>query len=367
MTDVALLWLEPTPQGTAARTHLDGTRSRLKHLGLNHSDFTIDHPSATAMGRIRQTIGLVRRVFRATHRGDVVVARAHVMLGPCAWLLRRRGRRLILLVQGNGEAAFEAHRWLAWVPGARRFVALGLSQADYVLTLNEQLEQYVLEQSAGRLDPSRVRVLPSGVADAFHHARRAESADNARSEYVVFFGNLAPWQGLSTLLEAVASPQWPEDLGLRIVGDGADRALLETLRPGVEWLGKLPPAELAHVVGRAFCSICPKLNTPSMAEVTTPFKVLESVAAGVPVVVSDIPAQVRLVDRYGYGVLFTAGDAEALARSVAALRSDGAEYVSKRSASLEVAPTLDWRYHADRLGDAIAASNPAAAPVGSGG
>ncbi|WP_168929339.1 glycosyltransferase [Nocardioides sp. GY 10113] len=339
---VVLFWLEPVPPGTAARTHFDGSRARLRAEGEQvGAEVYADTPSPRSkFARAARVLRLFAAVIRVSRPGDVVVCRFHVLVGLVTWLLRLRGRKIVLLVQGNGEAAFESNRWLRRIPGTRAVLRLGLRQADAAFVINEPLRELV--RSAG-LPDDKIHAISQGVAAVFFEARAAQGAGEDSDRYAVFFGNLAPWQGLETVLRATELPSWPQGLRLVVVGDGAQASMLATRSDSlVDWRGALPPEQLAPIVAGAMMTFCPKRATASMAEVTAPFKILESVAAGVPVIATDIPAQRRMLSAGGYGVVVPIDDPDALAKAARRLVQDDDLRYQLRDACDRIAPSLAW-------------------------
>ncbi|MCU1513647.1 MAG: glycosyl transferase group 1 family protein, partial [Microbacteriaceae bacterium] len=185
-------------------------------------------------------------------------------------------------------------------------------------------------------------------------------------EYVLYFGSLAPWQGIDYMLEAHASSEWPAGLKLIVIGGGVKQAAVEQAQgDSLQWLGPLEPAEVAAYAAGAICTLCTKSNAGSMSEVTVPFKILESVAAGVPVVATDIPAQVAMLAA-GFGLLASAEHPADLAKAVASIHADAGLRESLAVRAREAAPTLRWESAAPQLAAAIRALAISHDPVARG-
>jgi phosphatidylinositol alpha-mannosyltransferase len=133
---------------------------------------------------------------------------------------------------------------------------------------------------------------------------------------VFFVGRHEPRKGLAVLLDAWRGIDRAATLW--IASDGPQTAALRDRRvPRVEWLGRLPEAELqARMRGAAvFCA--PSLGGESFGVV-----LLEAMAAGAPVVASDIDGY-RNVARPGVeAVLVPPGDPVALRDALRALLDD---------------------------------------------
>jgi glycosyltransferase involved in cell wall biosynthesis len=345
---VTMLWLESTRVGSAARTHMDGTRARLDAAGIPVRQQLFSEAEQEGLrDKVARLLRLVRDARKAAHRG-VLITRWHPFLTFVAPRWLKKGGRILLLVQGNDDSTYETNPWLRRIPGIRRLMTKSLELGSSVLCVNKGLAEWV-EGERSRAPVVPIAVMPSGVSDVFFDAEPIDIGE----PYVLFFGGLAPWQGIDYMLEAHRSPAWPEGLKLLVIGDGAKA---ETVRaaegPTLSWLGPKPPSELARYVTGALVTLCPKANTGSMAKVTTPFKMLESAAAGVPVIATDIPAQVDMLSE-GYGVLVDADRPQELAEAVARIAQDASVREELVTRAKDFSPRCRWTYAAPQLSQAI--------------
>jgi glycosyltransferase involved in cell wall biosynthesis len=147
----------------------------------------------------------------------------------------------------------------------------------------------------------------------------------------IFVGRLSPEKGVGILLDA-----WEQvsDLRLTVVGTGP---LLPQVRERVR---NLPNVDVAGEVGHAevlqMIRASGMLVFPSVWYEGLPYVALEALAAGVPVVASDIGAQAEVITDGTNGLLFASGDAGSLGAAVTRLHgspdlaqrlSDGARRV----------------------------------------
>ena len=148
---------------------------------------------------------------------------------------------------------------------------------------------------------------------------------------VLFLGRHEPRKGLAVLLEAVA--QLPEDARLWVAGDGPETDDLRARHGGddrIEWLGRITEEEkLSRLAGAdVFCA--PSLHGESFGIV-----LLEGMAAGTPVVASDLPGYANVARADRDALLVPPGDVDGLATALrraiedqelrAALVASGAE------------------------------------------
>jgi phosphatidylinositol alpha-mannosyltransferase len=186
-------------------------------------------------------------------------------------------------------------------------------------------------------------LIPNGVATRRY--RYAEPLDGWPGEggAIGFLGRMdEPRKGLGVLLRAfeVLAPARP---GLRLLiggtGDVDEQRsrLPEELRMSAVFLGELSEEDkvrLLHSVD-VFCS--PNTGGESFGIVTA-----EAMAAGLPIVASDIPA-FRDVLRGGQaGELFATGDPDDLARVTALLLDDPARRAELSVAALDAVADYDW-------------------------
>lgn len=161
-------------------------------------------------------------------------------------------------------------------------------------------------------------VVPSAVDLDLFSRRWSGSQANT----VVYVGTLQFWKGLDTLIGAMALAP---NLSLRIIGDGNEKERAELrakirahgLDSRVELSGRLPQHQLPAAIASAACAVHALPPEHSIAaRFTSPLKLFEYMALGMPIVASDLPS-VREVLTDGLNArLFEAGRPQALARAL---------------------------------------------------
>jgi glycosyltransferase involved in cell wall biosynthesis len=175
-------------------------------------------------------------------------------------------------------------------------------------------------------DPFAVQVIPNGVdpslfAPAAAAANTGETADEFR---VLFVGRLHTQKNVEALIESAAAllalPGPP--LALEIVGDGPERAALESLaqRTGaarsLRFRGWLAKPDVVACLHRAHAFV-----NPSRYE-GMPNTVLEAMAAAVPVVASRVGGNDDLVVDGATGFLFDLAEPQRMTAALQRLRLD---------------------------------------------
>lgn len=164
---------------------------------------------------------------------------------------------------------------------------------------------------------------------------------------VLFLGRHEPRKGLSVLLEA--SRLLPADVRLWIAGSGPETDELKARYrhdPRIEWLGPLSETDKHRRLRSADAFCVPSLGGESFGLV-----LLEGMAAGTPVVASDLPAY-RVVARDGQdAALVPTGDSDALAKALLQALSGSVDTVRRVERGRERAA----EFAMNRLADAYLA------------
>lgn len=189
---------------------------------------------------------------------------------------------------------------------------------DRCLALGVDRERLVhVPNGADPVELAQVRGLPPAIA-----ALRGEPV-------VAYLGTLSTVaHGVDLLLDAFAlvSARMPR-AHLLMIGDGDDREALQA-RAGalgigahVTWTGRLTPELAPRCLAVAACSVDPVFDAPAMRG-RSPLKVVESLAAGVPVVTSDVGDRREMLGDGLAGVIVAPGDAAALAAGLLEVLTD---------------------------------------------
>jgi glycosyltransferase involved in cell wall biosynthesis len=171
--------------------------------------------------------------------------------------------------------------------------------ADQIVTVSELARTTYVE--AG-IDPCRVRAVTLG-ADLELFAPPAEEPPRGEGTVFLFAGAPIVRKGFDLLLEAFSRVVAAEpSAALRAVGPRGGAATVA----GVAFVGPVGQAELAAEMSRADCLVLPSRND------SYGMVVAEALAAGLPVVVSDMVGAAELVRPEENGWVIPAGDVDAL-------------------------------------------------------
>ena len=261
----------------------------------------------------------------------------------------------------NDEAFDVVHVHEPLVPGPS-LTALLVKMAPVVATFHSAGESAAYRTFSRQLKwvASRIDIRVAVSKDAVELAQRYIGGDyevlfngielgdysspstTPRENAIFFIGRHEERKGLSNLLEALA--QLPPDVRLWIASDGPQTAELKTRFSSdsrIEWLGRISDSEKISRMSRASVFCAPSLHGESFGVV-----LLEAMAAGTPVVASNLDGYRNVATDDETALLVETGNVAGLASALARVLVD-----PRLAARL----TANGREHAQRFSmDALA-------------
>jgi phosphatidyl-myo-inositol alpha-mannosyltransferase len=200
---------------------------------------------------------------------------------------------------------------------------------------------------SSRLDDD-VRVVPNGVdVIPFGNAMPAGSLPDGRR--IVWVGRLDRRKGFPTAVRAFSRlARDLDDVHFVVAGDGKDRDAVEALAPDLR--------RRVHMLGAVGHERLPSYLAGADALVSTPagqesfgLVLVEAMAAGVPVVATDIPGYREVVRDETDGLLAAPGDADAVAKALRRVLEDPALAERLATAGRARAEQFSWDVVVSRL------------------
>lgn len=246
---------------------------------------------------------------------------------PAARVLSRELESARLLVRAKHTGVFlETHRvpgsrlrrrWmLEAATGASGVIAISAGVRDDLVQLGVAGDAILVEHDG--FEKSRFETLPTRTA------ARAELALPKEVPLVVYTGGLLAWKGVDVVIEAAR--RLPDVYFVIAGGMDADVRKLRQKAGGLANVridGFQPPERVVLYLAAADLGVVPNRGAPAIsARYTSPLKVFEAMAVGLPLVASDVPSLRELLTHEQDALLAPPDDAAALAAAIERLVRD---------------------------------------------
>jgi glycosyltransferase involved in cell wall biosynthesis len=202
-----------------------------------------------------------------------------------------------------------------------------LHLSDAIICPSRVTRDYIASLGLNR---KLITVIPNGVS-ASDFSPSPLPAREGRIPVMLYIGTLADWQGLEIVIKSLPKILEQRAIRLHIVGRGRSRQrkfLSKQIRKlGVEGSVTVQPAiphhEIPALIAESDICVAPLgLNDRNVTQGACPIKVLEYMAAGRPLLASNMPIVRELVREDVDALLFSPNDPADLARQVLTLLHD---------------------------------------------
>lgn len=188
-------------------------------------------------------------------------------------------------------------------------------------------------------------VAPDGVD--IEQARAPINVPRPKTPLLLYLGSLHPWKGVDTLIRAMTHLE--QEAMLCLAGGDAQR--IEELRAlarelGVEqrvqFVGPVPPGQRFEWIHKADICLLPLTDTSIGSRYTSPLKLFEYLAAGKPVVVSDLPSMRAVLEPGRHAIMAASSDPISFANAIERLLVDPSQRQRLGEAARRHAGNFTW-------------------------
>lgn len=246
-----------------------------------------------------------------------------------------------------------------------RSVKGGRTPTRFMLSLLRPLEGWMARRAAGTItvgdqlanwlaEHLRIKrpIVVRNVVDVRNDGEPVPMPRQARERIIGHSGYITHGRHLPELVEALR--YLPEHVSLALVGDGS---LWPVLERQAEKLGvghrlrrvhPVTPQTMAPTMAQADAAVVIITSDATSYHFALPNKLFESIAAGLPLVVTDIPEVAGLVRQYELGVILSSVEPEALARAIETVLEPEAN-ARYRANALRAREALTWEAEEAKL------------------
>jgi glycosyltransferase involved in cell wall biosynthesis len=234
---------------------------------------------------------------------NVKLAMAHVM----ARMRSRTPTRIVLSYHGKSTIGRGKLGWSAYA-----LAPLLTRYASRTVAVSDALKAHLVKDWHGA--DARIARIYNPVPIERALPAKDEAALLSRAPAVIALGRLSPEKDFSTLVAAMARLN-RSDTRLIICGDGPERDRLQSLAQQLGFAGRLELRGYVADPWRAYAQArCFVLSSRSEAFGNV---VVEALASGLPVVVTDCGGPAEILDGGRFGALVPVGDTAALSAAIA--------------------------------------------------
>lgn len=274
--------------------------------------------------RMTRGVWTVVRKVRAARPAVVHIHDPELSWG--AVLLKMSGIKVVYDIHENLHLDIAAKQWVPWWLkrplgwGTQLFEQVAARIFDHVCAATDGI--------ARRFPPRSTSVIRNAPLIApFDAVERPPFA--MREPNLIYVGGLGGGgdvKGVELMLAVLAAVPPSSKMRLLLGGREPDPGFVDRLKaqPGggrVDYVGWVDQKTLPQLYGRAIAALVLYPPMPNNVE-SEPVKLFESMAAGVPVIISDFPLFRRFIDQWECGVAVDAADAHRIAEIVVCWEQD---------------------------------------------
>jgi glycosyltransferase involved in cell wall biosynthesis len=196
--------------------------------------------------------------------------------------------------------------------------------ASHLLPVTEKLSEWLRDQT----QHNRITVISNGANTDLFNPDAGKPENPIQGKYVLFFGSMAKWHDLETVIASTCDPNWPKDVKLALLGNGMDQLQdervtnnLNIIVVGYQDYHKMPRYISQALAGLVIIADFAGRSQKGLA----PLKLYETLACGVPAIVTDYPGQAEFVRDNECGLVVAPESSAELAAAVKFLAEHEAE------------------------------------------
>ncbi|RDY25714.1 glycosyltransferase [Romboutsia weinsteinii] len=231
-------------------------------------------------------VEIMKSEFKKKIDEAINVFKPHIIICNHLYLITSYVREIVKDIRVIGLCHGTCLRQLKSINFEKEYILSNIKELDLILALhNEQKEDII---NLFDINHNKVVVIGSGYNDKMFYNENYKTND--RNINITFAGKICKSKGLKSLIKSIDKLEYTKDsIKLNIAGTGSDESqykeifnVSEDCRYEVDFLGRLSHKELANLFNKSNIFVLPSFYEG------LPVVVLEALACGTDVIVSDI-------------------------------------------------------------------------------
>jgi glycosyltransferase involved in cell wall biosynthesis len=263
---------------------------------------------------------IFRTLLKIKDDYDLIHAHCHLFFSTIMASLVRRFGSPPLIITTHGIMSASASDWfnMLYMKNVGKWV---LKSADRIICYTQMEKDKLVDML--KIDSEKISVIPNGVdTDLFHPDPDTDKRSNQSNAITILWvGRFVRGKGVDYIIQAakILVKECP-NLKILLVGDGPSKGKIKgliekfDLNKNVIINENIANENMPGVYQKSDMFVLPSLNEG------VPKTLLEAMACGKPVVISDFPHLEELIKNAG--LMFPKGDVRALANSIMRLTRD---------------------------------------------
>ncbi len=246
-----------------------------------------------------------------------------------------------------GKFLISLDKWAAY---QKKYVNL----VDHLILITNEAKNYYIEEFG--VEANKISVVPNFANLPLpleeYDQKLVEKYKSKKT--LIYFGDISTRRGIIELINVAIKQKDNPTFHFVFIGAGTGVTDLKEIiekenLSNVDILGYIPMNKAFTIIEACSIGVCP-FHRNIHHDTTYANKMYQYMALGLPLIVSDCPAQATIVKEENAGVIFTAGDSEDLNNKLLELVNDNDEFtkMSKRNIEL-VNDKYNWANGAKEL------------------
>ncbi|WP_048062038.1 glycosyltransferase family 4 protein [Methanocorpusculum labreanum] len=281
------------------------------------------------------TLKLLSALISNAKNYDVVHAHSQLYCSTLFCVIGKRIKKFPLIITNHGLVSQTVPLWIQkiYMMTIGSFV---LKSADYIITYTIDEKKLLVDYG---VDPSKIIIIHNGInVEKFLIPLNVD-----KKKQILWIGKYVPGKGVEYLVEGFAdfSHNYP-DYSLLMIGRGPGKDMIcnkidqLSLNQKIKMVDFIPNDELQIIYEESMIFI-----SPSLAE-GVPKTMLEAMVCGLPVISTDLPQLVDIVE--GCGIIIPCRDPSAICHALEQMTTDP-QFMAQcgENGRTKVLSNYDWR------------------------